>query len=150
MANGKRSTDHMIALHFYLEIDGITQAKFRECSGLSSESQVIEYKEADKNGVTVIKKVPGAIKWSDITLKRGITDVMELWNWRKEVEEGNVDRARKNGSIVLYNQANMEVARWNFVECWPSKISGPQLNAAGNEIAVEEVTLVHEGLERVK
>ena len=149
MATGGR-TDPLTGYHFYLEIDGITQARFRECSGLTSESQVIEYKEADKNGTTVIKKVPGVLKWSDITLKRGITDIMELWEWRKKVEEGKVDEARKNGSIVLYSQTNEEMARWNFVDGWPSKIEGPQLNANNNDIAVESVTICHEGLDRVK
>jgi|FLYN01.1.fsa_nt_gi phage tail-like protein len=149
MPTGGR-TDPLTSYHFYVEIDGITQAQFRECSGLTSESQIIEYKEAGKNGQTIIKKVPGALKWSDITLKRGVTDVMELWEWRKKVEDGKVDEARKNGSIVLYNQNNEEVARWNFIDGWPSKISGPQANANNNEIAVEELTICHEGLERVK
>ena len=142
--------DPLTSYHFFLEIDGITQAQFRECSGLSTESQVIEYKEANKDGVTVIKKVPGVLKWDNITLKRGITDITELWEWRKKVEEGKVDDARKNGSIVLYNQANTEVARWNFENGWPTKVSGPTLNAGSDEIAVEEVTIAHEGLVRVK
>lgn len=143
-------TDPLTGYHFFLEIDGITQAQFRECSGLSTESAVIEYKEANKDGVTVIKKVPGVLKWDNLTLKRGITDVMELWNWRTQVEQGKVDEARKNGSIVLYNQANTEVARWNFEAGWPTKISGPSLNAGSDDIAVEEITIAHEGLKRVK
>ena len=70
--------DPLTGYHFLIEIDGITQAFFREVGGLTSESQVIEYKEANKEGKTIIKKVPGVLKWSDITAKRGITDVMEL------------------------------------------------------------------------
>jgi phage tail-like protein len=149
MATGTRN-DPMVGFHFYLEIDGITQAQFRECSGLDTESNIIEYKEAGKNGVTIIKKVPGELKWSNIVLKRGITDLMELWEWRKKVEDGQIADARKNGSIVLYDQANSEIARWNFVEGWPSKMTGPQLNANNNDIAIEEVTIAHEGLSRVK
>jgi phage tail-like protein len=143
-------TDPLTGYHFYLEIDGITQAVFRECGGLTSESQAIEYKEATKDGMTVIKKVPGVLKWSDISLKRGITDVMELWNWRKQVEDGKVNEARKNGSIVLYNQENVEVARWNFVSGWPVKMAGPTLNASSDDIAIEEITIAHEGLSRIK
>ena len=148
MATGGR-TDPLVSFHFYVEIDGIAQAQFKECSGLESTSEVVEYKEANRDGVTIVRKIPGAISWSDVVLKRGITDVMELWDWRKQIEEGNVDRARKNGSIVLYNQSNQEVARWNFVEGWPSKITGPQISADSNEIAIEELTITHEGLERV-
>jgi phage tail-like protein len=147
MPTGGR-TDPLVSYHFHVEIDGITQAQFRECGGLGSESQVVEYKESVK-GVTVIRKQPGAIKWSDITLKRGVSDVMELWNWRKQVEQGKVDEARKNGSIVLYDQADKEIARWNFKEGWPSKLSGPQVKADGNEVAIEELTITHEGMERV-
>jgi phage tail-like protein len=149
MPTGGR-TDPLTGYHFYLEIDGITQAQFRECSGLDSESNIIEYKEAGKNGVTMIKKVPGEMKWSNIVMKRGITDVMELWEWRTRVEEGKVEEARKNGSIVLYNQSNDEIARWNFTDGWPSKMTGPQLNANNNDIAIEEITIAHEGLTRVK
>lgn len=142
--------DPLTGYHFYVEIDGITQARFRECGGLGSESQVIEYKEADKNGVTVIKKVPGTLKWTDITLKRGVTDVLELWQWRKKIEDGKVQDNRKNGSIVLYNQDNTEIARWNFTNGWPTKITGPQVNANNNDIAVEEIVIAHEGLQRAK
>jgi phage tail-like protein len=147
MPTGSRS-DPLVGYHFHVEIDGISQAQFRECGGLGSESQVVEYKEAVK-GVTVIRKQPGAIKWQDITLKRGVSDVMELWQWRKQVEQGKVDEARKNGSIVLYDQANKEIARWNFKDGWPSKLSGPQVKADANEVAIEELTITHEGMERV-
>jgi phage tail-like protein len=147
MATGSR-TDPLVGYHFHVEIDGITQAQFRECSGLGSESQVVEYKESVK-GVTTLRKQPGPIKWQDITLKRGVTDIMELWNWRKQVEQGKVDEARKNGSIVLYNQAEKEIARWNFKEGWPSKLNGPTVKADANEVAIEELTIAHEGLERV-
>ncbi|HZY40468.1 MAG TPA: phage tail protein [Anaerolineae bacterium] len=147
MPTGSRS-DPLVGYHFHVEIDGISQAQFRECGGLGSESQVVEYKESVK-GVTVIRKQPGPIKWSDITLKRGVSDVMELWQWRKQVEQGKVDEARKNGSIVLYNQANSEIARWNFKDGWPSKLSGPQVKADASDVAIEELTITHEGMERV-
>ena len=149
MTTGSR-TDPLTGYHFYLELDGITEAQFRECSGLDSESNIIEFKEAGKGGVTVIKKVPGELKWSNIVLKRGVTGDMKLWEWRKQVEDGDVDKARKNGSIVLYDQRNSEIARYNFEAGWPSKITGPQLNANNNDIAIEEVTIAHEGLKRVK
>lgn len=149
MATGNRS-EPLTGYHFYLELDGIAEAQFCECSGLDSESNIIEYKEAGKGGTTVIKKVPGELKWSNIVLKRGITGDMRLWEWRKQIEDGQVESARKNGSIVLYNQMNEEVARYNFEYGWPSKITGPQLNANNNDIAIEEITIAHEGLKRVK
>jgi phage tail-like protein len=149
MATGSRK-DSLAGYHWHLEFDGVTDATFREVNGLGSEQQVIESKEAGKGGKTIIRKIPGALKWSDITLKRGITDNMTLWKWRKDVEDGNVDKARKDGSIVLYDQADKEIARWNFEAAWPSKITGPSLNANGNDIAVEELVICHEGLKREK
>jgi phage tail-like protein len=134
---------------FYLELDGITEGLFREASGLSSESQVIEAMESTKSGKQILKKYPGPLKWGDISLKRGLTKELNLTKWRKEVEDGKVEAARKNGSIVIYDQANAEVARWNFVRGWPSKLTGPSLQASANEVAIEEITIVHEGLERV-
>ncbi len=148
MPTGDRK-DPLVSYHFHIEIDGISQAQFKECSGLESSSEIIEYKEANKDGQTIVRKIPGVLKWADIVLKRGITDVLELWEWRKLVEQGKVNEARKNGSIVLYDQANTEIARWNFVDGWPSKVTGPQFSADKNEVAVEEVTITHEGLARV-
>ena len=147
MATGGR-TDPLVSYHFHVEIDGITQAQFKECSGLGSSSDVVEYKESVK-GATVYRKQPGALKWNDITLKRGISDVMELWNWRKQIEQGKIAEARKNGSIVLYDQADKEIARWNFKDGWPSKLSGPAVKADSSDVAIEELTITHEGMERV-
>jgi len=142
--------DPLAGYHFTLEIDSIVKAVFREATGIGSEQQVIEYKDANSKGETIVRKIPGTLKYPDITLKRGITDLMELWDWRKLVEDGKVNTARKNGSVVMYSQDNTEVARWNFRDGWPSKITGPQLNANNNDIGMEEISIAHEGLKRVK
>jgi phage tail-like protein len=133
-----------------LEVDGLTEATFRECSGLDSENQVIESKETGRKGKNVIKKTPGAIKWGDIVLKRGFTDDMALYDWRQKVVDGTLEAARKNGSVVVYDYENKEVLRWNFINGWLSKYQGPSLSAAGNDIAIESITIVHEGLKRIK
>jgi phage tail-like protein len=110
---------------------------------------VVEYKASGDKGKFVMKKVPGRMKWNNITLKRGITDAMDMWTWRKQVEEGKVTDARKDGSIVMYNQMNEEIARWNFVKAWPSKLTGPTANATNNEVGIEELEVTHEGYTRV-
>ena len=101
-------------------------------------------------GKNVIKKTPGAIKWGDIQLKRGFTDDMALYEWRQKVVDGKLEDARKNGSVVVYDYENEEVLRWNFINGWLSKYQGPSLNASGNDIAIESITIVHEGLKRIK
>ena len=141
--------DPLASYTFYLEIQGIVNATFREGAGFDSEQEVIESRETGKGGVVYIKKLPGALKWSNITLKRGMTDSLELWKWRKKVADGDVVGARVDGSIVVYDPMLKEVARYNFRNGWPSKWQGPDLNATANEVAIEQLVIAHEGLERV-
>lgn len=133
---------------FHVELDGVDIGRFKEASGVESETEIIEYKEVTKDGKMVIRKVPGAMKWADITLKKSIDTSHDLWEWRLEVEEGDIDSARRDGSIVLYDSTHAEVARWNFMSGWPSKWKGADLNAGEDQIAVEEITITHEGLVR--
>jgi phage tail-like protein len=140
--------DLLTTFSFHVELDGVDIGAFKEASGLESETEIIEHKEVSSKGKMVIRKVPGAMKFSDITLKKSIDQGTELWQWRKEVQNGEIDGARRNGSIVLYDSTHSEVARWNFFSGWPSKWSGADLNAGEDSVAVEEITITHEGLER--
>jgi phage tail-like protein len=142
--------DPLASYTFALEIDGITAAFFKEGSGFDSSVEVIEHRENGKGGREVIRKLPGRTKWSDITLKRGATDDINLWQWHKQVLDGDIGGARKNGSIVIYDTMFAEVARFNFTNGWPSKWQGPDLNSTNNQVAIEQVVLTHEGLQRVK
>ena len=141
--------DPLVSFHFMIDVQGEIQGYFTEVSGLGSESEVIEQKVVNEKGIEIVKKIPGRLKWGDITLKRGITSNLDMWNWRKKVEEGKVGESRKNGSIVMFDQELQEKARWNFVNGWPIKISGPSPKADSNEIGVEELTLAHEFISRV-
>jgi phage tail-like protein len=149
MVTGVR-VDPLVSVSFYVEVQGVFTGTFRGCTGLGSQSEVIENLAAGAGGVTHIYKIPGVTRWTNIVLKRGVTDSMDVWAWRKQVEEGKVNEARKNGSIIMYDQTNTEVARWNFENGWPSKISGPNLDASTNEIAIEELEIAHEKLVREK
>ncbi len=142
--------DPLLGFNFGIDVGGAIKGYFTEVGGLGSENEIVEQKVVNEKGVEVILKIPGRLKWGDITLKRGITSNMDLWDWRKQVEDGKVNGARKNGSIVMYDRELKEAARWNFINAWPSKISGPAPKADGNEIGIEELTIVHEFIERVK
>lgn len=142
--------DPVVSSWFGVEFQGQVVGAFRECTGMGSENEVVEYKASGPKGEFIIKKVPGRMKWNNITLKRGITDAMDMWKWRKMVEEGNIEGARRNGSIAMYNQAGVEIARWDFVNAWPSKLNGPTANANNNEVGIEELEITHEGYKRVK
>jgi phage tail-like protein len=141
--------DPFVAYSFHIEIDGISGGSFKECLGLESQTEIIEHRERGKNG-EIIKKIPGALKWSNITLRRGVIETMDLYEWRQKVEEGNIKEARKNGSIVVLDTTLNEVARWNFENGWPCRYKGPDIIAGENKVALEEIEIVHEGLKRVK
>jgi phage tail-like protein len=131
--------------NFHVEIDGITRAAFQEASGFDSTIDIIEHREGGEN--TTVRKLPGMTKYSNISLKWGITDDRELYDWHRRIVQGDMER--KNGSIVLLDRRGEEVARWNFVRAWPSKWDGPDLNAEGTDVAIEMLELAHEGIERV-
>jgi len=143
-------TDALAGYHFAIEIDGVTIAQFQEVGGITSELDVIELKQNTSDGKFVIHKLPGNRKPPTITLKRGTDSSMDIWQWHQQIYEGNVSSARKNGSIVLYDYGGNEVGRYNFVNAWPSKVSAGSLKAGGNEVLMEEMTMVCEEVERVK
>ncbi len=145
-----RVSDPLVGFTFGLDVDGVTVGFFMECSGIGSSNEVIEHKVVDAKGHELVQKIPGRMTWEDITLKRGVTDAMDMWKWRETVEKGTMKEARKNGSVVMYDRNYEETARWNFENGWPSKISGPSLDSGSADVGVEEITIVHEGITRTK
>lgn len=137
-------TDPYRSFNFLVEIDGITRAGFRECSAPDTSTDPIDYREGNEHLTT--RKLPGLVKYTNITLKWGMTDDHELWDWRKKAMEGKVER--KNGSIILLDDAGNEKVRWNFRNAWPTKWTGPTFNATGNDIAIETLEIVHEGVDK--
>ena len=143
MATGQR-VDPYRGFNFLVEIDGITQAGFQEVSGVDASTDAVDYREgSDPNHV---RKLTGLNKYSAITLKRGITDSDELWKWRATAIDGNTER--KNGSIVLLNEKGEEKLRWNFINAWPSKWTGPSFNSTSTAVAIETLELTHEEVAR--
>jgi phage tail-like protein len=141
--------DPLVSAWFGIDFQGQVAGAFRECSGFGSENEVVEAK-GTLNGKLTISKQPGRLKWNNITLKRGITDSMDMWKWRQTVEQGDMASARKNGTITMFNQKGEAVAKWNFVNAWPSKLNGPTANATNNEVAIEELEITHEGYTRAQ
>jgi phage tail-like protein len=130
--------------NFLVEIDGITQAGFQEVSGLDATTAPVDYREGTDPKHT--RKLTGLNTYSPITLRRGITDSDELWKWRQTVIDGKTER--KNGSIVLMDEAGAEKLRWNFSNAWPSRWTGPALNATSPAVAVETLEITHEEVKR--
>jgi phage tail-like protein len=132
--------------NFLVEIEGIAQASFTECTGLSSTTEVIEHREGGDN--TTVRKLQGKTAYGNVTLKYGVTASPELWAWRQRIVDGTVDR-RNISLVVLDLDRTTEVARWNIVRAWPTKWEGPSFNAKGNDVAIDTLELAHEGLTRV-
>ena len=143
--DNRRQHDHIGQFNFAVEINGITQGAFRNVEGLDSETEVIEYQDGDD---MILRKRPGRTKYSNIVLKRGYVSSTELWDWRVEVMNGKVNR--QDGSIILRNDSNDEIMRYNFFEAWPCKWKGFSLDGKGTDVAVEEIEFVVERWERVQ
>jgi phage tail-like protein len=138
----------MSAARFSLTVDGYEIAQFSELTGITTEVEVVDFMESsDKEAI--LKKLPGKRKPPTIILKRGKNASMELWAWHEAVMHGNLQAARKSGSIVMYGYDGKPVARYHFENGWPAKISIGALKAGASEVLMEEVTIVCEFLQRV-
>ena len=136
--------------HFRLNVGGKEAiGQFREVSGLDTENEIIEQKEVDANGRPVVVKVSGNLKWSNIELKRGVDVDKGLYEWRRMVEDKGPDQARTDCTLELLDYDGSAIATYNIKAAWPSKYTGVAMNANSNEIAVEAITICHEGFKRM-
>jgi phage tail-like protein len=142
-------TDPYLGYRFRVEIDNIQIAAFSEATTPDSSNDVIEYREG--TDPARLRKVAGLTKFGNITLKRGMTDSMELYNWRKIIEDHGTNNAqsRRSISLILVDDSNQEKARWNVFEAWPIKYDATDFNAKSSEILLETLELAHEGFTRV-
>ncbi|MGI5154082.1 phage tail protein [Microbispora sp. CA-102843] len=130
--------------NFSVELDGITRAGFRECSGLENSQNAGEYREGTDKNLSV-RKLPGLVTHSDITLSRGITSDRKLWDWREKAMKGNVER--HDISITLLDDNGNAKITWNLFDCWPRQWTGPSLNATTDDLAIEQLVLACERVE---
>lgn len=118
---------------------------FSDVSGLSQEISPIEYRDGLMPATTASLKRPGLIKVNNISLKRGIVEKNnDLFIWFNNNGSPNVER--RDITITLLNDEGNPVMVWMVSQAWPIKCEGPGLKATGNEIAIESIELVHEGL----
>lgn len=136
--------------NFILLVDNQVIAAFSEISGLDSENTPIEYREG-ADMLNTVRKLPGIEKYTNVTLKRGITGSLALWNWRKDVRDSTSTLPiKKPVTIKLLNEQHNENApamTFTLYNAWPTKLTGPSMNAKGNDIAIEQLDLAHERLD---
>jgi phage tail-like protein len=158
MPNDLISTDPIVARMFYLEIDG-ENLVLSGVSGLDLEMEVVSLQQVGKDGkVQHIKTLGQTTKVPEVSVTRmapmnALND--PVWKWFNDIRAkgfSGTSRSgnRKNGSIVLYDTGYTEVARFNFLNGWPSKIATDSLSTESNDAVKETITFVIENLERVK
>jgi len=158
----KREDDPYRGFRFRLELGNIQVAGFSECSGLETEVQVEEIEEGGRNSHTL--KLPKGARMSDLTLKRGLTDSTDLWDWHQSILQGGFDHQNKRPaeahqnlspapndinpgcSIVLVDEKGDDVKRWKINRALPIKWTGPDLKAGDSGVVFETLVLAHEGL----
>jgi phage tail-like protein len=142
MATAERR-DPYRSFNFQLVIDGVPLGAFSEASGLTADGDAVDYREGT-DVQSNVRKLVGLRKFTNIMLKRGYTQDRSLWVWHQNIVNGQPDR--RNVTIVLMNEARQPVLSWHAENAWVNKIEGPSFKASGNEVAMESVELVHEGL----
>lgn len=134
---------------YLLEIDGITRAGFSEFTIPSNTTEPTEYREG--NEAPTVRKLWSLNTYENITLQWGTTeDSIELFNWRKQVQDGKMEDARRNINVVVLDEEGENGPRWSFKLAWPVNYDAPDLNATANEVAIESIEIAHEGMERVE
>jgi phage tail-like protein len=136
---------------FEVEVQGFTLAGFSKVSGLTEKTEVIEYGEGGDNESP--RKLPGRTTFGDITLEHGYSDNVDFILWRREIYSAlnsnglqGGDDFRRDITIFLKNKAGARVRRWDVYNAWPSEKNSPELNATGNEVAIESLVLCNEGI----
>jgi phage tail-like protein len=132
---------------FRIEIDGIASGAFAEVTIGPTTTAVIEYR--DGSDPAHVRKLPGLTTYGNVTLRSGVTSSLDLFNWHSQVVRGETAGFRKNLSIVVLDDDGRDVARFNVAAAWPVKYDPGDLNATGNDVFIELIELVNEGIERV-
>lgn len=133
---------------FRVELDGITRAAFADATIPDATTAPIDYRE----GTDPVhnRKLSGQTTYGNVSLKWGLTDDMELYNWHKAVVDKGAQGNRKNLSLVLIDEEGNDKARWNVIEAWPTKYDASDFSAKGTEVVVESLDLVCEEVQRVQ
>lgn len=139
----ERALNYVTNNHFYVEIDTSIKAAFTECTGLSVQIKKEVFHEGGVNEQQRVRL--GHAEFADVTLKRGVTDDTEFWKWASQVFGSG--KSRRNVNILVFNQAGDIMQSWTLIGAIPVTWKVPALQASGNAVAIEELTLAYEGLQ---
>ena len=140
----RRAFDHIGAFNFRVEIEGVTQGAVSRVGGLTARTDVVRYKDGNDR---VVRQRPGRSHSDNLVIQRGYTGANELFAWYDKTRDGVLER--KAGSVIIVgDDAETEIARFNFFEAWPCRWSLLPLDGADAELLVEEIELAIERIER--
>jgi phage tail-like protein len=139
--------DYVTSNRFYIELERNITASFSECSGLAAKVKRENYFEGGVNEQQRV--ILGQTEFSDVTLKRGITDDVSFWTWMSE-SMSETRKERRNINILVFNQAGETMQCWTLIGAIPVGWKAPSLQASANTVAIEELTLAYEGLKITK
>ena len=130
---------------FYFQVKWDSQVmSFQEVRGLDIQSEEIKYRHGDSPEFSVIK-MPGMKKVGNITMKKGIfKGDNKFWDWFKQIKMNTIKRLPV--TISLLDEGGKATMVWTLTNAWPTKITGTDLKSEGNEVAIESIEIVHEGL----
>lgn len=132
---------------FRFEVDlgtELTKVAFQEISGMDVENQIIEYR-ASNSPLFSTEKMPGIVKYGNVTMKRGIfVNDNSFWDWHAEIEMNTIKR--RTVIIRLLDENGTATMIWTLNNAWPTKITSTDLKSDGNEVAVDTIEIAHEQL----
>ena len=139
--------DPLRNFRFRLEIDGIQVAGFTEVTIGPTTTEAIDYREG--TDPPHVRKLSGLTRFTNVSLKRGVTDSLELFQWHRQIVLGQLRANRRNVAIVVASEGGDDKARFVVSDAWPVKYEPSHLDAKGNEVFIELLELANEGIERV-
>ncbi|MGF7031716.1 phage tail-like protein [Paenibacillus mucilaginosus] len=134
------------SFRFKVQVGSFNQVGFSEVSGYDASIEAVDYRVG--TDTTTLRKIPGLTKYSNITLKWGATDSVELYKWMEEAISGKI--TRYDVTITAMDEAGTEKAQWTVMSAWPVKYTVPDFKATGNDVAIESLEIAHEGMKRMK
>jgi len=144
VTKGSTSPDPVAELRFKVDLPGITIGRFRECSGIEVEVETLDYMEGGSNDF--VHKLPTRVKYPNVVLKRGVTHEEALAKW---FFDSRYTPQRRDMTITLLGPGTQVVRSWTFMNAYPVKWTGPNLSTNSNQVAVESLEVVHNGLRLV-
>lgn len=139
----RRPFDHIGAFNFKLEIEGVTDGAVLHVSGLTARTDVVSFKDGSD---IIVRHRPGRSHIDNFVVRRGYSNVDELYDWYDKVRNGKIER--KSGSVIIAGDDGSEITRFNFFEAWPCRWSLLTLDGDDSETLIEEIEIAAERLEK--